>query len=101
VWNSPFSAQGSAPLGSAARRSRSKSRPAKVRSSLRGSTQVRIARSPPSIISRASARVSRCQSGNSGEIPAPAKVYEREMAGALQAAKAEGVTHVVFGDLFL
>ena len=33
--------------------------------------------------------------------PCPNEVYEREMAEALQAARAEGVTHVVFGDLFL
>lgn len=33
--------------------------------------------------------------------PCPNSVYEREMAGALGAAKSNGVTHVVFGDLFL
>ena len=33
--------------------------------------------------------------------PCSNEVYEREMAAALQAAKTEGVTHVVFGDLFL
>ena len=33
--------------------------------------------------------------------PCSNDVYEREMTAALQAAKAEGVTHVVFGDLFL
>ena len=33
--------------------------------------------------------------------PCSNDVYEREMTVALQAAKAEGVTHVVFGDLFL
>lgn len=36
-------------------------------------------------------------------IPSPCsnEIYEREMAVALNAAKAEGITHVVFGDLFL
>jgi uncharacterized protein (TIGR00290 family) len=33
--------------------------------------------------------------------PCPNEAYEREMARALEAARAEGVTHVVFGDLFL
>ncbi len=33
--------------------------------------------------------------------PCPNGVYEREMAAALAAARAEGVTRVVFGDLFL
>jgi uncharacterized protein (TIGR00290 family) len=33
--------------------------------------------------------------------PCPNEVYEREMAAALSAARADGVTHVVFGDLFL
>jgi uncharacterized protein (TIGR00290 family) len=33
--------------------------------------------------------------------PCPNEVYEREMAGAMAQAKAVGVTHVVFGDLFL
>ncbi len=33
--------------------------------------------------------------------PCPNEVYEREMAAALQAAKARGVTHIIFGDLFL
>jgi uncharacterized protein (TIGR00290 family) len=33
--------------------------------------------------------------------PCSNDVYEREMAEALQAARAAGVTHVVFGDLFL
>jgi len=33
--------------------------------------------------------------------PCSNDVYEREMTMALHAAKAEGVTHVVFGDLFL
>ena len=33
--------------------------------------------------------------------PCPNEVYEREMAAAMDAAKAQGVTHVIFGDLFL
>jgi uncharacterized protein (TIGR00290 family) len=33
--------------------------------------------------------------------PCPNEIYEREMAAALAAAKMSGVTHVVFGDLFL
>ena len=33
--------------------------------------------------------------------PCPNDVYEREMARALEAACADGVSHVVFGDLFL
>src|SRR5262245_310058 len=33
--------------------------------------------------------------------PCPNEVYEREMAAAMDHAKAQGVTHVVFGDLFL
>jgi uncharacterized protein (TIGR00290 family) len=33
--------------------------------------------------------------------PCPNEVYEREMAAAMERAKADGVTHVVFGDLFL
>jgi uncharacterized protein (TIGR00290 family) len=33
--------------------------------------------------------------------PCPNEVYEREMAAALQEAKRTGVSHVVFGDLFL
>lgn len=33
--------------------------------------------------------------------PCPNEVYEARMAEAMQRAKAEGVTHVVFGDLFL
>ena len=33
--------------------------------------------------------------------PCPNEIYEREMAQALAAAQAEGVTHAVFGDLFL
>jgi uncharacterized protein (TIGR00290 family) len=33
--------------------------------------------------------------------PCPNEIYERKMAAAMQDAKARGVTHVVFGDLFL
>jgi uncharacterized protein (TIGR00290 family) len=33
--------------------------------------------------------------------PCPNEVYECEMAAAMSAAKARGVTHLVFGDLFL
>jgi diphthamide synthase (EF-2-diphthine--ammonia ligase) len=33
--------------------------------------------------------------------PCPNEIYEREMAAALAAAKARGVTHMIFGDLFL
>jgi uncharacterized protein (TIGR00290 family) len=33
--------------------------------------------------------------------PCPNEIYEARMAEALKTAKAEGVTHVVFGDLFL
>lgn len=33
--------------------------------------------------------------------PCPNDVYEREMAAAMMAAKEDGVTHVIFGDLFL
>jgi uncharacterized protein (TIGR00290 family) len=33
--------------------------------------------------------------------PCPNEVYEREMSLAMTEAKAQGVTHVVFGDLFL
>jgi uncharacterized protein (TIGR00290 family) len=33
--------------------------------------------------------------------PCPNEVYEREMEAAMAQAKAEGVTHVIFGDLFL
>ncbi|HEX4455396.1 MAG TPA: hypothetical protein VH143_31265 [Kofleriaceae bacterium] len=33
--------------------------------------------------------------------PCPNEVYERELFGALAAARDAGVTHVVFGDLFL
>jgi uncharacterized protein (TIGR00290 family) len=33
--------------------------------------------------------------------PCPNEVYEREMAAAMQQAKEQGISHVVFGDLFL
>jgi diphthamide synthase (EF-2-diphthine--ammonia ligase) len=33
--------------------------------------------------------------------PCPNEVYEREMAATLAQAKSDGVTHVIFGDLFL
>jgi len=33
--------------------------------------------------------------------PCPNEIYEREMAAALAQAKADGVTHIIFGDLFL
>lgn len=33
--------------------------------------------------------------------PCPNEIYEREMATALEAAKARGITHIIFGDLFL
>jgi uncharacterized protein (TIGR00290 family) len=33
--------------------------------------------------------------------PCPNEIYEREMAEAMQRAKADGVTHIIFGDLFL
>ena len=33
--------------------------------------------------------------------PCPNDAYERAMAAAMERARAEGVTHVVFGDLFL
>ena len=33
--------------------------------------------------------------------PCPNEIYEREMAAAVAAAKARGVTHIIFGDLFL
>jgi diphthamide synthase (EF-2-diphthine--ammonia ligase) len=33
--------------------------------------------------------------------PCPNEVYEREMAAAMADALAQGITHVVFGDLFL
>lgn len=36
-------------------------------------------------------------------IPYPCSndIYEREMAGAMERTKADGVTHIIFGDLFL
>ncbi len=33
--------------------------------------------------------------------PCPNEVYEREMTAAMDQAKAQGITHVIFGDLFL
>jgi uncharacterized protein (TIGR00290 family) len=33
--------------------------------------------------------------------PCPNEVYEREMAAAIAQARADGITHIVFGDLFL
>ena len=33
--------------------------------------------------------------------PCPNDIYEREMAAALAAAKERGITHIIFGDLFL
>ncbi len=33
--------------------------------------------------------------------PCPNEIYEREMAKAIADAKARGVTHIIFGDLFL
>ena len=33
--------------------------------------------------------------------PCPNDVYEREMAAAMAQAKADGITHMIFGDLFL
>ena len=33
--------------------------------------------------------------------PCPNETYEREMAAAVAAAKARGVTHIIFGDLYL
>jgi uncharacterized protein (TIGR00290 family) len=33
--------------------------------------------------------------------PCPNEIYEREMAAAMQDAKARGITHIIFGDLFL
>jgi len=33
--------------------------------------------------------------------PCPNEIYERKMAAAMADAKAHGVTHVIFGDLFL
>jgi diphthamide synthase (EF-2-diphthine--ammonia ligase) len=33
--------------------------------------------------------------------PCPNEIYEREMAAAIGDAKARGITHMIFGDLFL
>jgi diphthamide synthase (EF-2-diphthine--ammonia ligase) len=33
--------------------------------------------------------------------PCPNEIYEREMGKAIAAAKARGITHMIFGDLFL
>jgi uncharacterized protein (TIGR00290 family) len=33
--------------------------------------------------------------------PCPNEIYEREMAAAISDAKAHGVTHIIFGDLYL
>ena len=33
--------------------------------------------------------------------PCPNEVYEREMAAAMADAKARGITHIIFGDLYL
>lgn len=33
--------------------------------------------------------------------PCPNEIYEREMAAAMQQAKLSGITHVIFGDLYL
>ena len=33
--------------------------------------------------------------------PCPNEVYEREMAKAMEGAKARGITHIIFGDLYL
>ncbi len=33
--------------------------------------------------------------------PCPNETYEREMAKAIAEAKAHGITHMIFGDLFL
>ncbi|HSP48820.1 MAG TPA: ATP-binding protein [Pseudolabrys sp.] len=33
--------------------------------------------------------------------PCPNKTYEREMSAAMRDAKARGVTHIIFGDLYL
>ena len=33
--------------------------------------------------------------------PCPNEIYEREMAAAVQDARSEGVTHMIFGDLYL
>ena len=33
--------------------------------------------------------------------PCPNEIYEQKMAAAMQDAKAQGVTHIIFGDLYL
>ncbi len=33
--------------------------------------------------------------------PCPNEIYERKMAAAMQEAKARGITHIIFGDLYL
>src|SRR5450631_4822003 len=33
--------------------------------------------------------------------PCPNEIYEREMAAAMQDARVRGVTHIIFGDLYL
>jgi len=33
--------------------------------------------------------------------PCPNEIYERNMAAAIEDAKARGITHMIFGDLFL
>ena len=33
--------------------------------------------------------------------PCPNEIYEREMAAAMSNAKARGITHIIFGDLYL
>ena len=33
--------------------------------------------------------------------PCPNEIYEREMAAAMRQAQADGVTHIIFGDLYL
>ena len=33
--------------------------------------------------------------------PCPNEIYERKMAAAIEAAQARGITHMIFGDLFL
>lgn len=33
--------------------------------------------------------------------PCPNEVYEREIAATMEAAKARGITHIIFGDLYL
>ena len=55
----------------------SKRRPAKLRSSFRGSTQVRYAESPPASMSCASLRVSIPHTGNTGVMPQSASCFSR------------------------